>query len=81
MADDFLQRLSELKVATPPSGFDRQLHQRLNERLIIQHFLDLLVRGMPWALMHFGRAVLGLCVFSIRGRFADEGTKENRDSL
>jgi hypothetical protein len=80
MADDFLQRLSELRVAAPPIGFDRQLHERLNERLLTQQFLDLFVRGMPWALVHFGRAVVELCVFSICGRFADERKKENRDS-
>jgi hypothetical protein len=81
MADDFLERLAELQVAAPPAAFDRQLHHRLNQRLTIQHLLDLLVRGMPWALAHFGRAVVELCVFSVSGRFADERKKENRDSL
>jgi hypothetical protein len=81
MADDFLQRLAELEVAAPPAEFDRQLHDRLNHRLMVQQFLDLLVRGMPWALLHFGRAIVELCVFSISGHFADERKKENRDSL
>ena len=81
MADDFLQRLAELDVAAPPAEFDRQLHHRLNQGLMIQQLLDLLVRGMPWALVQFGRAVLELVVFSISGRFADERKKKNRDFL
>jgi hypothetical protein len=80
MADDFLQRLAELKVAAPPAAFDRQLHQRLNHRLLMQQLLDLLLRGMPWALAHFSQAVVQLGIFSICGRFADERKEENRDS-
>jgi hypothetical protein len=81
MADDFLDRLAELKVAAPPAEFDRQLHQRLNQSITIQHFVDLLVRGMPWALAHFGRAVVELCAFSLSGRFEDERKKKNRNSM
>ncbi len=81
MADNFLDQLAKLEVAAPPAEFDRQLHHRLNQSLTIQHFVDLLVRGMPWALAHFGRAVVELCAFSISGRFADERKKENRNSL
>jgi len=81
MTDDFLDRLAELEVAAPPAEFDRQLHNRLNQTLTIRHFIDLLVRGMPWALAHFGRAVVELCLFSISGRFEDERKKENRNSM
>jgi hypothetical protein len=42
--------------------------------------LDLLLRGMPWALAHFSQAVVQLGIFSICGRFADERKEENRDS-
>ena len=80
MADDFLQRLAELEVVAPPAEFDRQLHHRLNHGLLIQQLLDLLVRGMPWALLHFGRAVVQLGIFSLSGRFAADRKKENRDS-
>ncbi|MGA2616997.1 MAG: hypothetical protein ABSF26_05250 [Thermoguttaceae bacterium] len=69
--NDFLEQLAEVEVRQPPPEFDRQLHQRLNRALLIQHLVDLLLGGMPWALAHLGRGVLGWLAFSLTGKFHD----------
>ena len=80
MNHDFLEQLAELEVPEPPAEFDRQLHGRVNQWLLVQQLLDLALRGLPWAVLCFARALVGLGAFSITGRFPDERTPENRDS-
>lgn len=83
MPDDFLEQLAQLEISAPPAEFDRQLHQRMNRMLITQHLVDLLVRGLPWAALHFGRALVGLVALSVTGRFADErgGQEKKRETM
>jgi hypothetical protein len=69
MAEDFLEQLANLEVQAPPQGFDRQLHQRVNRSLAAQQLLDLVLGGLPWALLQFAYALAGLVAFSITGRF------------
>ena len=58
--DDPLEKLALMQVPEPPAEFDRQLHQRLNQRLIVQHVTDLVFRAMPWAIFEMARAAVGL---------------------
>lgn len=51
--------------------FDHQLHERVNKSLVSLQVVDLAVRAMPWAMMHFARAVLGAVAFTISGRYPD----------
>jgi hypothetical protein len=83
MSDDFLEQLAQLEISAPPAEFDRQLHQRMNRTLIVQHLVDLLFHGMPWAVLHFGRALAGLIALSITGRFDDErgGQEKNHKTM
>jgi hypothetical protein len=60
-----------VKVPPPPVEFDRQLHQRVNKSLVSLQVIDLAVRAMPWAIVEFARAVLGLVAYSIAGRYPD----------
>jgi hypothetical protein len=73
--NDPLEQLAAFEVPAPPPEFDRQLHGRLNRRLIAQHVTDLLLHAMPWALLQLGQALLGLMRFSLSGRFDDERRK------
>ena len=70
--DDPLEKLALLEVPEPPAEFDRQLHERLNQRLIVQHVADLVLRVMPWAIFELGRAAVELFGFTLTGRFDDE---------
>ena len=81
MSNDFLEQLAQLDVPAPPSEFDQQLHQRVNQSLMVQQIIDLMVRGMPWAMLHLARALAGLGMFSMTGRYPEERTPKNGDSL
>ncbi len=69
MSRDFLEQLAELNVPAPPVEFDRQFHQRLNHALLLQQTLDLVVRAMPWAMLHLARALAGAIDYTLTGRF------------
>lgn len=79
MATDLFERLAELEVPPPPEAeqFDRQLHQRVNRSLVTAQFTDLVVGGLPFAVLHFARALVGLLAFTITGRY-DSKTKNKR---
>ena len=66
---DLLEQLADLEVPPPPAQFDRQLHERVNRSLVTSQLVDLLARGLPWALLHFARAVVGLVGFTLTGHY------------
>jgi hypothetical protein len=76
MASDLFDRLAELDVPPPPAQFDHQLHERVNRSLIVGQMIDLVAGGIPFALVHFARAVLGLVTFTATGRY--ESNSKNR---
>ena len=78
METDFLDRLAEHEVPPLPESFERQVHERVNHALVVLHVLDLAVRGLPWAMLCFGRAVIGLVMMTLSGRF--ESPPRERDS-
>lgn len=69
MATNLFERLAELEVPPPPPQFDAQLHDRVNRSLVTWQLIDLLVRGMPWALGHFAQALVGYLAFTLTGRY------------
>jgi hypothetical protein len=77
MSRDFLEQLAELDVPAPPAEFDRQFHRRLNHALLLQQTLDLVVRAMPWAMLHLARALAGAIDYTLTGRF--HGPEETVD--
>jgi hypothetical protein len=79
MATDLFDRLAELEVPPAPDTdrFDRQLHERVNRSLVVGQLTDLVVAGLPWALVHFLRALVGFAAFTITGRY-DNKTKPRR---
>ena len=48
----------------------------MNRSLVKTQLVDLFVSGMPWATLHFARAVIGLIVFTLTGRY--EAPKKER---
>ena len=71
------EQLADVEVPPLPTDFDRAFHQRLNHSLVALQMLDLLVRGLPYAFGQFGRAVLGLIVYSFTGHFVQEKKRRN----
>jgi hypothetical protein len=80
MATDLFDRLAELEVPPPPEAdeFDRQLHQRVNRSLVAGQLTDLVVGGLPWALVHFLRALVGLATFTCTGRYDNKTDHKRR---
>jgi hypothetical protein len=72
MADDPFEMLAHLEVRQPPPEFDRQLHERLNRALLIQHTVDFLLHALPWAVGHFARAMAAAVLYTLSGRFPEE---------
>lgn len=70
MAEDPLRQLAQLEVPPLPEDFDRQLHQKINHGLLLTHLFDLLIRGLPFAVMCFSQAFMGLVMYSLSGRYS-----------
>jgi hypothetical protein len=69
---DIFDKLAELEVPPPPANFDTEVHERVNKSLVALHFADLLLRGLPWAMLHFGKAVVALIVTTLTGKDYDD---------
>jgi hypothetical protein len=79
MLTDLLERLAELPVppAPAPQTFDREIHKRINSRLIVGQLSDLLLHGFAFAVGHFAKAMLGVIRLTLTGKF--EAPKNDRD--
>jgi len=69
MNPDIFESLADVEVPPPPTAFDEQLHARVNRSLTALQFIDLAVRAAPWALLHFGRAFIGLVNYTLSGQY------------
>jgi len=69
MATDLLEQLAKAEIPPVPETLDRQVHQRLNYTLLVLHVLDFMLRAVPYALLHFFRAVVGLVGYSLTSKF------------
>jgi hypothetical protein len=77
MAPNLFEQLADLEVPPPPIQFDEQLHDRVNRSLITWQLVDLAVNGLPWVLLHFGRAFVGLISSTITGRYEPISKRKN----
>ncbi len=70
---DLLEQLAELPLPPPPSqpAFDRSVHERINNRLIVSQVIDLCLRGFGYALWHFGRATFATIRYTFTGKYAE----------
>lgn len=78
MANDLFAELAEVPVPPLPADFDSVVHRRVNRSLIAMHVLDFVVHGLPWAMLQFGKGVIGLMVFTLTGQHLVEGRKRNK---
>lgn len=71
MPTDLFDRLAEVNVPppAPPTAFEHDLHDRVNQSLTAQHVVDLGIHALPAAAMEFVRAVMGLLVLTVTGNF------------
>jgi hypothetical protein len=50
----------------------------VNRTLIGTQLFDLILIGLPWTLLHFSRAVVGLVVFTLTGRYESKPKERRR---
>jgi hypothetical protein len=76
MTNDFLDRLADFDVPPPPTGFDGQLHDRMNRALLSQQIVELLCGALPAVMWEFARALKAALRFTLSGKY--EGTRRRR---
>ena len=61
--------LGNTEVPPPPPQLTQQVHQRLNRALVVLHFVDLMLRALPWVAVRLVQPVIGLARYTLTGRF------------
>jgi hypothetical protein len=69
MSSDLIERLADSPVPPLPAEFERGVHERLNRALVIGQMLEFALRAIPYACIHFAKAVAGWIVLSVSGNF------------
>jgi hypothetical protein len=77
MATDLFEQLATTEVPPPPERFDRELHDRVNRSLVTQQVVDLLLKGAPFACLHFAGALLGLLTLTYTGRYPADSAERS----
>jgi len=77
MAPNLLDQLAELDVPPPPAAFDAELHDKVNRAIVTTQIADLVVSALPYAIAEFFRALVGLAIFTVTGRY-DSKSKDQR---
>lgn len=73
MSNDLLDLLSRDDVPESPRSLPKQIHQRLNPRLLGFHLAEFAVLAVPFAFFHFLKAMAGAFTFTLTGHFRQEG--------
>jgi hypothetical protein len=73
-----LEQLADLEVPPPPAHFDAQLHERVNRSLFVWQLIDLATSAVPYALVHFSRAIVGFIAFTVSGRYETRSKNRRR---
>ncbi len=74
MPRNLLNQLADVEVPPVPKNLDDHLHQRLNHWLLLGQLSDLALRFIPGAMFHVARAMIGLIVYTITGRYPSDTT-------
>ena len=69
MALNLLDQLSQQDIPQPPVRLRQQVRERMNVTLLVLQLADLALRGMPYVMLHFAKAVVGLVLFSLSGTY------------
>lgn len=62
---DLLEQLGRREVPPVPSTLDEEVHQRVNQRLLLAHLTDFVLQAMPAAMLEFAKALEGLVRYSL----------------
>jgi len=73
MANDLFEQLSHDEIPDSPHELSRQVHKRLNPRLLGLHLAEFAVLAISFTFFHFLKAFFGALAFSLTGRFHKEG--------
>ena len=80
MSKNLLDQLADTEIPSLPTNLNRQVHRRLNIRLMLGQFFDLMVRGLPYTFFHLTQVLLGLVSFTLTGRhFNDSNSQSDSD--
>lgn len=81
MVTDLFEKLAEVPVPPPPESqtFDRAVHRRINDRLIVGQLFDFALRATAFAVVHFARAVLAALRLTFTGKLEQKNTEKPRD--
>ena len=69
MPQNLLEQLGQQQVPAPPVKLRRELRERMNTTLIALHLADFVLRGLPFAVMHFAQALGGLLAYTLTGTY------------
>jgi hypothetical protein len=72
MTQDWFEQLAEQEVPPMPVDFDLGLHEKVNDSLLGVHYLELVCRVAPYALLHFAIAMLAAFCFSLSGEYPND---------
>lgn len=75
---NLLEQLREQHVPAPPPQLRQEVRSRMNTTLLALHVADLLLRGLPLALFHFGQAVAGLAAYTLTGTYEPKARDDAR---
>lgn len=82
MPENLLEQLGKKDVPRPPLRLRREVDQRVNNGLLALQFVDLALRGLPYAMLHFAKAVGGMILFTLTGsyepRYQDDARRDDR---
>jgi hypothetical protein len=69
MPQNLLEQLGEDHVPAPPPRLQTAVRERMNTSLMALYVADLLLRGLPWAMLQFGQALWGAVTYTMTGHY------------
>lgn len=64
-----LDQLGQQPVPRAPQKLRQTVRERVNTSLVLVQLVDLAMRGLPYALLHFAKAVGGALLFTLSGQY------------
>ena len=69
MSIDIFEQLADRDVPPVPADLDRRIHVRVNDTLLGVHLTEFVFQVLPYAVLHFAQAVVGLLILTLSGGF------------
>lgn len=75
-----LEQLGQQEIPRPPRQLRQAVRERVNTSLVLVQLLDLALRGLPYALLQFAKAVAGALLFTASGQYQPKPRDDARKS-